>query len=67
MEADFDMGKLLAVVLEESGYAESRASKMDVDDFLRSVPSPSRSFEIVLMRFESRLLTVFHKHGLHFA
>ena len=42
MESDFDMSKLLAVVLEESGYAESRASKMDVDDFLRSVLSPSQ-------------------------
>lgn len=29
------MSVLLASVLEESGYAESRASKMDVDDFLR--------------------------------
>jgi 18S rRNA (adenine1779-N6/adenine1780-N6)-dimethyltransferase len=33
--ADFDMNTLLAQVLEESGYAESRASKMDVDDFLK--------------------------------
>lgn len=35
MEPDFDMSKMLGLVLEESGYAESRASKMDVDDFLR--------------------------------
>lgn len=35
--ADFDMSVLLAQVLEESGFAESRASKMDVDDFLKCV------------------------------
>ncbi|GAA5920085.1 hypothetical protein JCM1841_004085 [Sporobolomyces salmonicolor] len=45
---DFSMTGLLNQVLDESGFAESRASKMDVDDFLK-------------------LLTVFHKHGLHFA
>ncbi|GAA6040415.1 hypothetical protein JCM8097_004535 [Rhodosporidiobolus ruineniae] len=45
---DFSMSTLLGQVLEESGFAESRASKMDVDDFLK-------------------LLTFFHKHGLHFA
>ncbi|KAK4330405.1 Dimethyladenosine transferase [Rhodotorula toruloides] len=45
---DFDVGKLLDQVLTESGFAESRASKMDVDDFLK-------------------LLTCFHKHGMHFA
>lgn len=32
---DFDVGKLLEQVLTESGFAESRASKMDVDDFLK--------------------------------
>lgn len=32
---DFDVGKLLDQVLTESGFAESRASKMDVDDFLK--------------------------------
>lgn len=37
IEADFDMSKMLGMVLEESGYAEARASKMDVDDFLRYV------------------------------
>ncbi|GAA6025269.1 hypothetical protein JCM10207_009018 [Rhodosporidiobolus poonsookiae] len=46
--ADFSLSDLLKQVLDESGFAESRASKMDVDDFLK-------------------LLTVFHKHGLHFA
>ncbi|GAA5953863.1 hypothetical protein JCM10213_006448 [Rhodosporidiobolus nylandii] len=45
---DFSMTALMNQVLDESGFAESRASKMDVDDFLK-------------------LLTVFHKHGLHFA
>ena len=35
IDADFDMSVLLGAVLEESGYAESRASKMDVDDFLK--------------------------------
>lgn len=29
------MSQLLAQVLEESGFAEARASKMDVDDFLK--------------------------------
>ncbi|KAI5476951.1 hypothetical protein MNV49_007052 [Pseudohyphozyma bogoriensis] len=48
IDDDFDMSVLLAQVLEESGFAEHRASKMDVDDFLK-------------------LLTHFHKHGLHFA
>ncbi|KAM0748015.1 rRNA adenine dimethylase [Meredithblackwellia eburnea MCA 4105] len=48
VEKDFNFSALLAKILEESGYAESRASKMDVDDFLR-------------------LLTVFHKYGVHFA
>ncbi|GAA5875747.1 hypothetical protein JCM3774_006446 [Rhodotorula dairenensis] len=48
VEDDFDMSKLIDQILVESGFAESRASKMDVDDFLK-------------------LLTVFHKHGVHFA
>lgn len=37
IEEDFDISLLVAQVLEESGFAESRASKMDVDDFLRFV------------------------------
>jgi len=32
---DFDMSALLDQVLAESGYADQRASKMDVDDFLK--------------------------------
>lgn len=63
IEADFDMSKMLGMVLEESGYAEARASKMDVDDFLRFVTPRSRESVDV----DSRLLTHFHKHGLHFA
>lgn len=35
IEDGFDMTVLIAQILEESGYAESRASKMDVDDFLK--------------------------------
>lgn len=35
IEDGFDMSVLLGQVLEESGFAESRASKMDVDDFLK--------------------------------
>ncbi|POY73041.1 hypothetical protein BMF94_3879 [Rhodotorula taiwanensis] len=48
VDDDFDMSKLIDEILVESGFAESRASKLDVDDFLK-------------------LLTVFHKHGVHFA
>ena len=48
IEDDLDMGKLVSQVLDESGYAEQRAAKMDVDDFLR-------------------LLTLFHKVGIHFS
>lgn len=67
---DFDIGKLLDQVLMESGFAESRASKMDVDDFLKCVRSLLR-----LCAFPAdpsfahcgRLLTCFHKHGMHFA
>lgn len=40
IDDDFDMSTLLGLVLEESGYAESRASKMDVDDFLKYASSP---------------------------
>ena len=29
------MGKLIDQILQESTYAEQRASKMDVDDFLK--------------------------------
>lgn len=39
IEDDFDISALLGKVLDESGFAESRASKMDVDDFLKSVHS----------------------------
>lgn len=38
---DFSMSALLSQVLEESGFAESRASKMDVDDFLKCVRVPT--------------------------
>ena len=34
---DFNMSTLLEQVLQESGYADQRASKMDVDDFLKCV------------------------------
>jgi 18S rRNA (adenine1779-N6/adenine1780-N6)-dimethyltransferase len=34
MEVD-DMGKIVDAILEETGYAEQRAAKMDVEDFLR--------------------------------
>jgi len=35
LDGDFDISVLLAKVLDESGFAEFRASKMDVDDFLK--------------------------------
>ncbi|SCV73238.1 BQ2448_7163 [Microbotryum intermedium] len=35
IEDDFNISALLAQVLEESGFAEQRAAKMDVDDFLK--------------------------------
>jgi 18S rRNA (adenine1779-N6/adenine1780-N6)-dimethyltransferase len=35
MAEDVDMAKLIDEVLEKSGYADQRAAKMDVDDFLR--------------------------------
>ncbi|KDE02571.1 hypothetical protein MVLG_06874 [Microbotryum lychnidis-dioicae p1A1 Lamole] len=35
IEDDFNISPLLAKVLEESGFAEQRAAKMDVDDFLK--------------------------------
>ncbi|SCZ94669.1 BZ3500_MvSof-1268-A1-R1_Chr12-3g04034 [Microbotryum saponariae] len=35
IEDDFNISTLLAQVLEESGFAEQRAAKMDVDDFLK--------------------------------
>lgn len=71
LEDDFDMSVMLAAVLEESGYAEKRASKMDVDDFLKyaalSFPPTPLSSETDPVPLHRRLLTVFHKHGLHFA
>ncbi|GAA5829725.1 hypothetical protein JCM5353_005209 [Sporobolomyces roseus] len=48
MDDGFDMGKMIDQILAESGFSEQRASKMDVDDFLK-------------------LLTIFHKYGIHFA
>lgn len=35
LDDDFDIATLLDKVLTESGFAEARASKMDVDDFLK--------------------------------
>jgi len=35
MEDGFDMGKMIDQILAESGFSEQRASKMDVDDFLK--------------------------------
>ncbi|SCZ94472.1 BZ3500_MvSof-1268-A1-R1_Chr12-2g03920 [Microbotryum saponariae] len=35
IEDDFNISPLLAKVLKESGFAEKRAAKMDVDDFLK--------------------------------
>lgn len=35
VDDDFDMSKLIDEILVESGFAESRASKLDVDDFLK--------------------------------
>lgn len=61
------MSVLLGQVLEESGFAESRASKMDVDDFLRSAFPKYHSLASADALLRLRLLTVFHKHGLHFA
>lgn len=44
------MSVLLGAVLEESGYAESRASKMDVDDFLKYVhASPLLGYHLKLI------------------
>ncbi|CAH7673072.1 S-adenosyl-L-methionine-dependent methyltransferase [Phakopsora pachyrhizi] len=45
---DQDFSSKLESILLESGYSDSRAAKMDVDDFLS-------------------LLSIFHKHGIHFA
>ena len=64
------MTKLIDQILVESGFAESRASKMDVDDFLKYVGSSSFSSRARYFRSHAssdRLLTVFHKHGVHFA
>lgn len=33
-----DMKEMLLRVLHDTGYAEARSSKMDIDDFLRCVP-----------------------------
>ena len=33
-ENDEDVGKMLEEILQESGFADSRPAKMDVDDFL---------------------------------
>lgn len=35
MDDGFDMGKMIDQILAESGFSEQRASKMDVDDFLK--------------------------------
>lgn len=69
---DFNMSTLLEQVLQESGYADQRASKMDVDDFLKCVTPPLSDLSSVPgcradVSSARRLLTVFHKHGLHFA
>lgn len=32
------MKEMLLRVLHDTGYAEARSSKMDIDDFLRCVP-----------------------------
>lgn len=37
VEDDFDMSKMIDSILAESGFSDSRASKMDVDDFLKCV------------------------------
>ena len=35
VEADLDMKERVTTVLENTGMAEMRASKMDIDDFLK--------------------------------
>ena len=35
VEDDFDIKKKVEQVLEESGFSEQRAAKMDVDDLLK--------------------------------
>lgn len=69
VEDDFDMSKLIDQILLESGFAESRASKMDVDDFLKYAGSLLCGVCLSSCSHDrsGRLLTVFHKHGVHFA
>lgn len=58
------MKKKVQEVLQDTGYAESRAAKMDIDDLLKCVPIRVLS---ISSNDRSRLLSAFHDVGIHFA
>lgn len=78
VDEDVSMKQRVEDVLTESGYHDSRAAKMDVNDLLKSVLLPSlllpHPCPIELYRRlttytlpRHRLLSAFHDAGIHFA
>lgn len=51
-------------ILEETGYKESRAAKMDLNDILKYVCSHPRGLADAQL---CRLLSAFHDSDIHFA
>lgn len=64
-ETNVQMKQRVEIILEETGYKESRAAKMDLNDILKYVrlPSPHEFAECPLCR----LLSAFHDSDIHFA
>lgn len=59
------MKQKVEIILEETGYKESRAAKMDLNDILKYVRLPSpRGFADAQ---PCRLLSAFHDSDIHFA
>ena len=61
-----DMKTRIEKVLEDYGFSETRAAKMNVNDLLKCV-NPFYLAQIDYWRSLSRLLAAFHDIGVHFA